>query len=154
MTLQKIASIGLLSLILLCSVTVQAQQINPTSAKTTPLESRYLARITLNTPAELKDALLRAQALASEQQPDKPIAFILHGQEIYSLLNENKAQYSQLFSLADDLSQKKIVNIQVCSSWLKWQRVHQGSLPHFVERVDYAPTEIDRLLQQEGYTYF
>jgi intracellular sulfur oxidation DsrE/DsrF family protein len=133
---------------------LQAQHAFPTSAKAVSLEPRYIARIELNTPAELKDALERAQALADAKKPERPIAFILHGVEVYSLLNENRSDHPALFSLAEDLSYQKIVSIKVCSSWLAWQRLNDAQLPSFVGQVEFAPTEINRLIDQEGYTYF
>lgn len=139
---------------LLSSALSQAQHAFPTSAKAVSIEPRYIARIELNTPDELKDALLRAQALADAEKPERPIAFILHGPEVYSLLNENRSEHPVLFSLAEDLSFKNIINVKVCSSWLAWQRLNDAQLPPFVGQVEFAPTEINRLIDQEGYTYF
>jgi intracellular sulfur oxidation DsrE/DsrF family protein len=133
---------------------LQAQHAFPTSAKAVSIEPRYIARIELNTADELKDALHRAQALSDAENPERPVAFVLHGDEVYSLLNENRSDHLDLFSLAEELSLKKVVSIKVCSSWLAWQRLNNAQLPPFVGQVEFAPTEINRLIEQEGYTYF
>lgn len=152
--MQRLATHLILCFVLLSSILVKAQQVQPASAKAIPLEPRYLARIELNTAAELQEALLRAEALAREEQPSRPIAFVLHGKEVYSLLSDNREKHLALFSLAEKLSQQDVVRIQVCSSWLVWQRINDAQLPRFVDKIEYAPTEIDRLIQKEGYTYF
>ncbi len=148
-----LATLFLFCVTQLLSVAASAQ-VYPASAKAIPLEPRYLARIELNSPSELKDALLRAQALANDTQPNYPIAFVLHGNEVYSLLNENRKDHPALFQLAEDLSQQNVVRIQVCNSWLDWKKINNGQLPDFIDQVEYAPKEIERLIQKEGYTYF
>ena len=152
--MKNLMAIILLGIASLMPAALYAQNMSPVSAEAISIEPRYLARITLNTPTELEDALLRAKALANEEQPSHPIAFILHGQEVYSLLSEQREQHLKVFSLAEELSQKNVISIKVCSAWLDWQRINKGQLPSFVKTIEYGPTEIHRLIHKEGYTYF
>ena len=117
-------------------------------------DTRYLAKIELHTPAELQDALLRAEALAAEQSPQKPIAFVLHGEEAKSLLKSSYDMNKAMIDQAQRLSQSHIIRLQVCQSWMMMNGVDENELPEFVDTVRFAPYTIHRLISRDGYTYF
>ncbi len=138
----------------------QASEINltPVAAKAIPLDSAhsrsYLAEIELNTPEELELALTQAKKASDNEKLSKPIAFILHGSEVYSLLKPPYRNNKPLSDLAQKLTNDGVIHIQVCRGWLKHQNIPLSALPDFVDTVDYAPVEINRLIQDEGYVYF
>ena len=122
-------------------------------------KQRYLAKLELNNADELQQLLMRAQRWSKSQSAltkvdKKPVAFVLHGAEAESLLQKNSAENESLLKLAMQLDADDVVNIQVCRTWMTSNGYQNTDFAPFVETVPFAPSEIQRLIQQEGYTYF
>ena len=121
-------------------------------------DHRYLAEIELHSEAELVEVLQRTRQLAEAGQlrpgSGHPVRFVLHGPEVTILLVENYPQHSATVDLARDLSGRGLVDIKVCETWMGREHISAEQLPPFVGTVPYAPTEIQRLLDEEQYVYF
>ncbi len=143
-----------LILLLLLGSQVLAQFVVP-AQETAP---RYLARIELHKVEELQDALDRADTLFNSGNfvpgQDQPVAFILHGPEALALLKANYSQNKSIVDLAARLSAFKVVDIQVCETWMGNQLLSVDQLPPFIGTIPYGPQEKQRMLKEEGYVYF
>lgn len=117
-------------------------------------DSRYLAKIELHTVKEFHEALKKAESLSGEHTLDTPVAFVLHGSEAEVLLTEKYKEYQEIVDLASQLSQKSVVEIQVCRTWMFFHGLDSDDFAPFVGTVRYAPSEIRRLISKKGYTYF
>ncbi len=117
----------------------------------------YLARIFLNSPDDVKSALLRAEELYQRGDVsvgDEPLAFVLHGPEVQIFFKDNYSKYSSIVDLAAKLSAFKVVDIKVCKTRLGVLGQSDEVLPPFVETVPFGPVEVERLLMEEQYVYF
>ena len=117
----------------------------------------YVAKIKLHSPEELLIALKRASDYQSELAQGfsaPPIEFLLHGREAKALLKVNYSEHKSLIDLARKLSADKVVNIQVCRSWMSFHDLEAKDFASFVEAIKYAPSEISRLIEKDGYVYF
>lgn len=121
-------------------------------------QARYLAEIELHTEAELLQLLQRAEQLSDQGviQPDSgyPVRFVLHGSEVRVLLVENYNQHRATVDLAQRLTEKGVVDVKVCETWMGGNRVLNEQLPSFIGTVPYGPEEKQRLLRKEQYIYF
>lgn len=117
----------------------------------------YLARIQINSPDEVGQALERAEELYQRgvvSQLDDPLAIVLHGPEVSMFLKSNYEEYQAVVDLAAKLTALNVVDVKVCRTRLGVMGESEESLVPFVESVPYGLTEIDRLINQEGYVYF
>ena len=118
---------------------------------------RHIARIVVNSPEELENALLRAEALYERGDvttDDNPFAFVLHGPEVSIFLKDNYAQYKPIVDLAARLSAFNVVDVTVCETRMGVLGAEKASLAPFVKTVPFGPLEVDRLVDSEGYVYF
>ena len=125
--------------------------------KTAESDQRYLARIELNTSAELGDILRRAEKLFSDnsyQSIETPVALLLHGPEAKVFLRENYELNREIVDLAARLSAFKIVDIKVCETWMGGEGIEGSGLHPFIETIPYAPGEEKEMLEEKGYVYF
>lgn len=118
----------------------------------------YLAEIELHTAEELHSVLKRADKLFSDGDfktgSSPPVAFILHGAEANALQQSKYQQNKALVDLAARLSAFQVVDIKVCETWMKGQKIDAKTLPPFIGTVPYAPDAKKRLLEEQGYVYF
>ena len=117
----------------------------------------YLARIQLNSPEELKEALLRAEQLYLNGQvtdETEPPAFILHGPEVAVFFKENYETHKAIVDLAARLSAFKVVDVRVCRTRMGILGREDDVLYPFVGTVPFGPAEIKRLLDEQNYVYF
>ena len=141
--------------VLLLSFGLAAVQADSQFRPVNQESGKYVAKIELNTSSELYDLLNKAKQWSDASgKIDAPVAFVLHGEEAKALLSESYADNRKLVDLAKELTAKKVVNLQVCRTWMLFNGVGTGDLLPFVETVPYAPSEIDRLISEQSYTYF
>lgn len=112
----------------------------------------------MHTAEELHDVLKRADKLVSngdfEAGSSPPVAFILHGAEAKALQRSKYQQNKALVDLAARLSAFQVVDIKVCETWMKGQKIDPKTLPPFIGTVANGPREIKRLMEKQGYVYF
>ena len=127
--------------------------INP--SETQRLEQqKYLAKIELNTQEELAKLLSKAKTWSQTNKNTKPIAFVLHGKEAELLLQSNYSSNMEVLDLAKQLSDDNIIEVQVCKTWMFFNGYNEEDFANFVSTTPFAPSEIDKLIKKEGYTYF
>ena len=116
---------------------------------------RYQGLVNLHTREELQDILQRADraAQASGYQADKPVALILHGDEIALFLRGRYRDNKALVDMAARLDAFNVVDVKVCERWMAEHDVSRDELPPFLETVPDGPAEVLRL-QGEGYASF
>jgi uncharacterized protein len=117
----------------------------------------YLARIERNDPAEVEQALRKAEQyyLDNRLSPTLPkIAFVLHGPEIEIFFRDNYSRYKTIVDLAARLSAFKVVDIKVCRKRLRFLEKDVEQLFPFVGSVPFGPAEIKRLVGGENFVYF
>lgn len=117
----------------------------------------YVARIALDSPEDLKQALLRAERLYLEgkvEEVGKPLAFIIHGPEVEIFFKENYQQYKEIVDIAARLTAFKVVEVQVCETRMGVQGKEKSSLVPFVGTVPFGPAAIDELINKKDYVYF
>lgn len=122
-----------------------------------PIPNGYLARIQLDSPQEIEEALLRAEQLFLSGQVetgDNPLAFVLHGPEVAIFLRENYGRYKKIVDLAARLTAFEVVDVRVCETRMGILGREKSALVPFVGTVPFGPAEVDRLLNQEKYVYF
>lgn len=118
-------------------------------------QQKYLAKIELNTAEELSTILLQIDQWSGKQKSvDHPIVIILHGPEAKTLLLENYSRNQSIVDLAQSLEEKNIVRIRVCRTWMRFNDYTKGDFASFIDTIPYAPSEIERLMKDENYTYF
>jgi intracellular sulfur oxidation DsrE/DsrF family protein len=118
----------------------------------------YIASIELHTTAELHAVLERADQLLADgvalQSEPASVTFVLHGPEVRSLLRQNYLQNKATVDLAARLSALGVVDIKACETWMGGNGVNPDNLQPFVGTVNYGPSEIRRLVEEEGYIFF
>lgn len=117
----------------------------------------YLARIMLDSPEDVENALKRAEQLfqnGAVTDADSPLAFVLHGPEVRIFFKDNYARYKSIVDLAARLSAFKVVDLMVCETRMGQLGQSRDVLPPFVETVRFGPGEVERLLDDENYVYF
>ena len=67
---------------------------------------------------------------------------MLHGDEINLFRRANYSQNQDLVDLAARLDAFRVIDVQVCETWMRTHQVRPEDLPPFVETVPYGP---DRL---------
>lgn len=121
-------------------------------------ETRYVADIELETPAELLELLRRASQLFGagmvDQEGESRVSFVLHGPVIRNLLRQNYARNRELVDLAASLTALRVVDIKACQTWMSINAVNAGELQPFVETVSFAPGEVTRLTVEKNYLDF
>jgi intracellular sulfur oxidation DsrE/DsrF family protein len=118
----------------------------------------YVAAIELHTTAELHAVLERADQLLVDgvalQTEPASVTFVLHGPEVRSLLRQNYLQNKATVDLAARLSALGVVDIKACETWMGGNGVNPDNLQPFVGTVNYGPSEVRRLVEEEGYIFF
>jgi hypothetical protein len=117
----------------------------------------YVARVGLDDPDQVYDALERAEALylsGGMQNGLPPITFILHGPEVSIFYKENYQEYKSIVDLAARLKAFEVVDVRVCASRMRSQDADETMVYPFVGTVIYGPKALEQLLTEKHYTYF
>jgi len=117
----------------------------------------YLARIEMNNPMEVKEALSRALKVYEDgglNKDDPPLALVLHGPEVSIFLEENYSEHKEIVDLARKLTDLNVVNVRVCEMRTSTFDSGLQSLAPFVGTVPFGPAEVKRLIEEEEYVYF
>lgn len=119
---------------------------------------RYQAVLELHSADELLKVLQRAEAVVNASQangyPDRePVALILFGDEVRLFEHQRYTENRDLVDLAASLEAFRVVDLKVCSAWLRDHDLEASDLPAFLDAVPYGPDEVKRL-HDSGYTFF
>ena len=103
---------------------------------------------------QLNVVLNRAEDLQKLFNPDEhgKIAIVLHGDELQLFQKQNYSSYQSVVERARLLDQENIIDIKACQTMMRTLDIEQNELPSFIEQVPFAPTEIERLQKEEGFT--
>ena len=122
------------------------------------IEEKYLADISVHSPQELLDILMRADMLFESGQysaeNSSPIIFLLHGEEARILFKPQYESNKQVVDLAAKLTALNVVDIKVCDIWINGNNLFVKDLQPFVGVANNAAAEAQRLVSQERYQYF
>ncbi len=96
----------------------------------------------------------RAEDLRALFDPDQHsrIAIVLHGDELQLFQKRNYSANQSVVDRARLLDQDNIIDIKACQTMMRTLDIGQNELPSFIEQVPFAPAEIERLQQEEGFT--
>jgi intracellular sulfur oxidation DsrE/DsrF family protein len=121
----------------------------------------YVARIDLNKPGQIAEALRRAEAhfqsknyFESLENPVGPIAFVIFGPDVAMFFKQNYGLYKSTVDLAARLSSLGVIDIKVCQLSSKGVGLDRDDLLPFVSPVDIGQAELKRLLEEEDYSFF
>ena len=121
----------------------------------------YVARIDLNKPGQIAEALRRAEAhFQSKDYFDYldnhsgPIAFVIFGPDVAMFFKQNYGMYKSTVDLAARLSSLGVIDIRVCQVSSKAVGLDRADLLPFVSPVDFGQAELKRLLEEEDYSFF
>jgi intracellular sulfur oxidation DsrE/DsrF family protein len=89
-----------------------------------------------------------------EGQEIDPVAFVLHGPEVRTLLSPNYENNKPLVDLAARLTAFEYIELKVCRRWMGGEEIDPALLPPFIGTVPWGAAEMERLMQDEGYIYF
>jgi len=119
-----------------------------------PKDDGYVFSVTVNTAQQLDVVLDRAEDLRALFDPDQHsrIAIVLHGDELQLFQKRNYASNQSVVDRARLLDEDNIIDIKACQTMMRQLDIEQNELPSFIEQVPYAPAEIERLQQEEGFT--
>ena len=119
-----------------------------------PKSEGYVFSVTVTSAQELDVVLDRAEDLRSQFDPEQHsrIAIVLHGDELQLFQEQNYSSNMSVVDRARLLDQDNIIDIKACQTMMRTLDIGQNELPSFIEQVPFAPAEIRRLQQQEGFT--
>lgn len=116
----------------------------------------YVFGVTVSSAQQLEVILDRADSLRKLFNPDhhSRIAIVLHGEELQLFQKDNYSANQSIVERARLLDQEQIIDIKACQTMMRDLNIQQSELPNFIEQVPFAPIEIERLKNQEGFTQF
>ena len=119
-----------------------------------PKSEGYVFSVTVTSAQELDVVLNRAEDLRSQFDPEQHsrIAIVLHGNELQLFQEQNYSVNMSVVERARLLDQDNIIDIKACQTMMRILDIGQSELPSFIEQVPFAPAEIKRLEQEEGFT--
>jgi intracellular sulfur oxidation DsrE/DsrF family protein len=140
---------GMLAVALLLALCVYASLL-----RGEPKSEGYVFSVTVTSAQELEVVLNRAEELRSLFDPEQHsrIAIVLHGNELQLFQQQNYSSNMSVVDRARLLDQDNIIDIKACQTMMRTLDIGQNELPSFIEQVPFAPAEIKRLEQQEGFT--
>jgi intracellular sulfur oxidation DsrE/DsrF family protein len=140
---------GMLAVALLLALCVYASLL-----RGEPKSEGYVFSVTVTSAQELDVVLNRAEDLRSLFDPEQHsrIAIVLHGNELQLFQQQNYSSNMSVVDRARLLDQDNIIDIKACQTMMRTLDIGQNELPSFIEQVPFAPAEIIRLQQQEGFT--
>ncbi len=114
----------------------------------------YVFSVTVQNQQQLDVVLNRAEDLRELFDPDEhgKIAIVLHGDELQLFHKRNYPSNQSVVERARLLDEDNIIDIKACQTMMRMLEIEQNELPSFIEQVPFAPAEIERLQQQEGFT--
>jgi len=114
----------------------------------------YVFSVTVQTAQQLDVVLNRAEDLRVLFNPDEhsKIAIVLHGDELQLFQKDGYRLNRSMVERARLLDQDNIIDIKACQTMMRTLQIEQNELPSFIEQVPFAPTEIERLEKEEGFT--
>ncbi len=114
----------------------------------------YVFSVTVSTQQQLDVVLNRAEDLRELFDPDEhgKIAIVLHGDELQLFQKNNYLSNQSVVERARLLDRDNIIDIKACQTMMRTLEIEQNELPSFIEQVPFAPAEIERLQQQQGFT--
>jgi len=114
----------------------------------------YVFGVTVNSARQLEVVLDRAEDLRALFKPGdhNKIAIVLHGDELLLFQKSNYSSNRSLVERARLLDQDNIIDIKACRTKMRLLDIDPSELPSFIEQVPFAPTEIERLVKEEGFT--
>ena len=114
----------------------------------------YVFSVTVQTAQQLDVVLNRAEGLRELFNPDEhsKIAIVLHGDELQLFQKDGYRLNRSMVERARLLDQDNIIDIKACQTMMRTLQIEQNELPSFIEQVPFAPTEIERLEKEEGFT--
>jgi len=114
----------------------------------------YVFSVTVETTQQLNVVLNRAEDLRELFNPDEhsKIAIVLHGDELQLFQKDGYRLNQSMVERARLLDQDNIIDIKACQTMMRTLQIEQNELPSFIEQVPFAPTEIERLEKEEGFT--
>ena len=126
----------------------------PLAAQDNDRAQGYVFSVTVSTQQQLDVVLNRAEDLRELFNPDEhgKIAIVLHGDELQLFQKDNYQSNQSVVERARLLDQDNIIDIKACQTMMRTLEIEQNELPSFIEQVPFAPAEIERLQQQQGFT--
>lgn len=114
----------------------------------------YVFSVTVNSSQQLDVVLDRAEDLRALFNPEEHgrIAIVLHGDELQLFQKNNYDSNQSIVERARLLDRDNIIDIKACQTMMRALEIEQNELPSFIEQVPFAPAEIERLQNQEGFT--
>ena len=148
-TINSASRSGMLAVALLLALCVYASLL-----RGEPKLEGYVFSVTVTSAQELDVVLNRAEDLRSLFDPEQHsrIAIVLHGNELQLFQQQNYSSNMSVVDRARLLDQDNIIDIKACQTMMRTIDIGQNELPSFIEQVPFAPTEIKRLEEQEGFT--
>lgn len=139
-------------LLLLLSLVVLSPA--PLAAQDSGRARGYVFSVTVSTQQQLDVVLNRAEDLRELFDPDEhgKIAIVLHGDELQLFQKDNYLSNQSVVERARLLDQDNIIDIKACQTMMRTLEIEQNELPSFIEQVPFAPAEIERLQQEQGFT--
>jgi intracellular sulfur oxidation DsrE/DsrF family protein len=140
--------LGFLSILLL------SLPVAPAFAQGDGKPSGYVFSVTVSSQQQLDVVLNRAEDLRELFNPDEhgKIAIVLHGNELQLFQKDNYSSNQSVVDRARLLDQDNIIDIKACRTMMRTLEIEQNELPSFIEQVPFAPAEIERLQEEEGFT--
>lgn len=131
-----------------------ACQLSTASVLAEPREGGYVFSVTVSTPQQLDVVLNRAEDLRELFDPEQhgKIAIVLHGDELQLFQKDNYFSNQSVVDRARLLDQDNIIDIKACQTMMRTLDIEQSELPSFIEQVPLAPAEIERLVEEQGFT--
>ncbi len=128
--------------------------VAPIYALGEPKEQGYVFSVTVSSSQQLDVVLDRAEDLRALFNPDEhsKIAIVLHGDELQLFQKENYNLNQSVVERARLLDRDNIIDIKACQTMMRVLEIEQNELPNFIEQVPFAPAEIERLQNEEGFT--
>ena len=116
--------------------------------------SGFVFSVTVSSPQQLDVVLNRAEDLREMFNPEEhgKIAIVLHGNELQLFQKNGYSLDQSVVERARLLDQDNIIDIKACQTMMRTLEIEQNELPSFIEQVPFAPAEIERLEQQQGFT--
>jgi intracellular sulfur oxidation DsrE/DsrF family protein len=151
--------LALLPNLFLSQISYAADQLITADSKRV---SGYVARINLAKADQVYEALQRAEAyFQTKQQLDTqslkavpPIAFVIYGPDVGMFFKENYSAFKPIVDLAARLSALEIIDIKVCQVSYEKEGLDKSTLLPFVSTVPFGPAEVNRLLEDQKYSFF
>lgn len=114
---------------------------------------RLIAPIELHTVEELESMLTTVESRYSHSRVDGPVMMVLHGSEINTFIKDNYSRYQSVVQKSTELTEKGVVQIEICERWLDANNISRSRLQPFVKTVEYGPARLQQLVNDQ-YTYF